>query len=639
MLQIMSTINYPPDEIYNPPALEKKNFEHIILWMLFNNEECEWANFTGPPLELSLSTLSKYLSLLKSNEYVEKISKGKYKITNEGKKRYHILSGDLKKKRTLSYPSPVITRRRNYGHWIIWMVYNNNYCVWSDFLDDDSPVKINQSSLSKNMNLLIDKGFIEKDEGKKYRITRSGKLEYSNVLKNYDLDRQSILEEESKRIEEVTKITIKFFEKYEILDENIQFRFLNNVLKLDYTRVESMLTDEEDFDKILLFISMNHPDQFPDFISTEEFSSTFGINESKLGYYLDEIVENQIYPIKFFKLIVSPDIYYYFQEDETLEIMLRAITEDHITKFTYLSKLFSRSINISATVNDILEKSSNLLFDKGLKESLRAFIPDYISYLAYKVEAKGEFVESMDKLEGIVWHDMIDIFNHKASNGQLEAQFEEEIREIDEELEVDPENLDLYNSKIRILIYFEQLDDVLEVLDKMLEVFPDNDKDIKMKKATVLRRLQKVQSGLEVIDELIEDYPEDDVLLSYKAYWLQYLNRKEDSISIIKDLVNRFPDNATYHDTYGEILMNFEDYAMAANEFQKAIDINSSDWYIPQTYIKLGICYKEQKDYKLALEHLKRGIEITDKEVSDPETKHKWLAIANLFVDEIEQLS
>lgn len=634
---MMSAINYPPEEIYNPPVLVKKNFEHIILWMLSNNDECEWSNFTQEPLELSLSTLSKYLSLLKSKEYVEKISKGRYKVTTEGRKRFNDLSRDVKKKRRLNYPPEIITRRRNYGHWILWMVYNNSYCVWSDFLEEDSRVKINQSSLSKNMNLLIDEGFVEKSE-KKYRITRSGKLEYSKVLKNYDLDRQSILDEESKRIEEITKMTIKFFDKYEIKDENIQFRFLNNVLKLDYTRVESMLTDEEDFDKILLFISINHPDQYPDFISTEEFSSTYGIKESKLDYYIDEIIENHIFPIKFFKLLSPSDINYYFQEDETLEIMLRAITEEHITKFTYLNKLFSRSMNIHATVNDILEKSSKILFDKGLKESLRDFIPEYINYLAYKVEAKGEFKETMDKLEGIVWHDMLDIFNQRGSEGNLEAQYEEEIREIDKELESDPENLDLYNSKIRILIYFEQLNDVLKVLDEMLEVFPENEKDIKMKKATVLRRIQKIESGLEVIDELIEEYPEDDELLSYKAYWLQYLNKKEESIDIIKELVDRFPDNAIYHDTFGEILMYFEDYDMAAKEFQKAIEIDSSDWYIPQTYVKLGICYKEQKNYNLALENLKKGIEITDKNVSDPEIKHKWLAIANLFVAEIEQL-
>ena len=83
----MNKINYPPEEIFNP-VLGKKNFKHIILWMLYNNEECEWSNFTEEPLELRLSTLSKYLSLLKGKQYVENISRGHYKITSEGRNRF-----------------------------------------------------------------------------------------------------------------------------------------------------------------------------------------------------------------------------------------------------------------------------------------------------------------------------------------------------------------------------------------------------------------------------------------------------------------------------------------------------------------------------------------------------------------------
>ena len=49
-----------------------------------------------------------------------------------------------------------------------------------------------------------------------------------------------------------------------------------------------------------------------------------------------------IYPIKFFTLEPSAEIVYYFQEGEKVESMLRTITENHITKFTYLNRLFSR---------------------------------------------------------------------------------------------------------------------------------------------------------------------------------------------------------------------------------------------------------------------------------------------------------
>ncbi|MFX1572830.1 MAG: hypothetical protein ACFFB0_08775 [Promethearchaeota archaeon] len=630
----MSAVNYPPKEIYKDPVLGKKNFEHIILWMLYNNEDCEWASFTETPLELRLSTLSKYLSLLKGKKYVEKISRGHYRITSEGKKRFLELSKDVSKKRKLSYPPDIIRKKRNYDHWILWMVYNNNYCKWADFLAE--PLSINQSSLSKNMNLLLDLGYIEK-ENKEYRITQSGKLEYSRMLQDYDLDRQSILDEESKRIEEITRKTISFFEKYSIDDENLQFRFLHNVLRLDYTRVESMLSYEEDFNKILLYISINHPDEYPNYMSIEDFSKKYQIKQSKLEYYIDEIVENNIYPIKFFKLIISPEEKYYFPENEKLEIMLRAITEGHITKFTYLNKLFSRPMNRTAMVNDILEEICEVLFDDDLNASLKDFLPEYINYLAYKIEAKVEFKESLDKLEGIIWQDMIEIFQSNESE-DFEQQYKEELEEINKQIGSDPTNLDLYYSKIKILVYFDQFDDVLDLLDEMLEMFPDYEKDINMQKASVLRRMQKVEAGLEIINNLLKKFPEDYNLLNYKAYWFYYLNKEEDAIKLIKEIIEHEPDNATYHDTYGEISMFFKDYDKAIEEFQKTLNLATDDWYLNQTYIKLGICYKELENYKAALENLQKGKDLTKKASIDPETKKKWLVIADLFISEISQL-
>jgi len=630
----MDKIDYPPEEIYKTPVLGKKNFEHIILWMLYNNEECEWSNFTEEPLELRLSTLSKYLSLLKGKHYVENISRGHYKITSEGRKRFIELSSSSEKKRKLSYPPAVIRRRRTYNHWILWMVYNNSHCKWADFLAE--PLSINQSSLSKNLNLLQEQDFIKK-EGKEYRITRSGKLEYSRILRDYNLDRQSILDEESKRIEEVTKKTIKFFNKYNVKDEDIQFRFLANILRLDYSRVESMLTNEEDFDKIILFLSTNHPDQYPDFVSTKDFSKTYGITIKKLEYYIDEIVENNIYPIKFFQFAVPPDKYYFFQENERLEIMLRAISDDHITKFTYLNKLFSRTINIRTKMDDILEDACGTLFDKSLKNSLRDFLPVYINYLAYKIEAKVELKETLDKLEGIIWQEMVDIFQSKSTEG-IEGQYEQDIRELSEKIKLNPKKIDLYYSKIKILIYYEQFTEVLEALEEMSNIFPKSEKEIKMKRASVLRRMQEVEAGLEIIDELIKKYPEDTDLLNYKAYWLQYLDKKEESLGLSEEIVSRFPDNGMYHDTYGEILMYFEEYEKAAEEFLEALNIESDNWYIHQTYIKLGICYRELKNYDLAVENLKKGIELTEKEDIDLETKQKWFSIGNLFIAEIEQL-
>ena len=93
-----------------------------------------------------------------------------------------------------------------------------------------------------------------------------------------------------------------------------------------------------------------------------------------------------------------------------------------------------------------------------------------------------------------------------------------------------------------------------------------------------------------------------------------------------------------YHDTYGEILMNFEDYENAIKEFLKTIELASEEWYINETYIKLGICYKELESFDLAIDYLSKGKEFTNKRFCDLETKKKWLEIVKLYLAVIEQL-
>ncbi|MFX1597147.1 MAG: tetratricopeptide repeat protein, partial [Promethearchaeota archaeon] len=286
---------------------------------------------------------------------------------------------------------------------------------------------------------------------------------------------------------------------------------------------------------------------------------------------------------------------------------------------------------------EIAEKSCEFLFNKDLKPLLIEFLPEYIKYLAYKIETKRELKETYDKLEGIIWQNITDVFQIQISEN-LKNQYEEQIKEIDKEIELNPENLDLYFSKIRILIYFNQYKQTITLLDEMLEILPESKRDIKLLKAVVFRRMQNVEAGLEIIESLIERYPKDNDLLSYKAYWLQFLDKKEDAIKIMQKLTKDEPDNGIYHDTYGEILMYFEDYEEAAKKFVKSMVLDANEWYIFQTYIKLGICYKAIGNLNLAVKNLRKGKELTNKNVKDPETKQKWLSIANLFLTEIEQV-
>ncbi len=627
-------INYPPKELLKP-TFGRRNFELIILWMLNNNDFCTWASLQS---KISKSTLQVYLKKLMKKGFINKTTYNEYRITPEGRDRYYELSVFKREKRRLNYPPKVILRKRNYDHWILWMVFNNNYCKWADFLEE--PLSINQSSLSINMNSLINNGFIIKEE-KKYTITQPGKAEYSSILNYYDLDRQTILEEESKRIKEITKKTIRFFELYQLKDKDINYRYLNNVLKLPYEEVESTLENEEEFNKVVLFLSINHPDEFPHYISPREFSQKYGIKQVKLDFLILRIVEENIYPIKFFKLKIGKDKCYYFHVNERIERMLNAIVEDHITKFTYLYNLYEEppkeaiSLSLELIINEILDDICGPLFNIGLKESLKTFLPEYIDYLAYKIEEEKKLIDVYDKLEVLIWENMLDVLQSKTS-GILDNQFKEGLKEINKAIKLNPKDIELHNSKVRILMYYDQYPEVLNVLDDLLEIFPENEKDIQMKKASVLKKMRNINGGMEIINDLIKKYPEDNDLLSYKAYWFQYLNKEQEAFEIMEKLTKIKPEQGIYHDTYGEILMNFGYYDNAINEFSRAIEIESKGNFIYQTYIKLGICYKELENYELAVENLNKGKELSNELSNDKDTKQTWFSIANLFLNEIE---
>ena len=633
----MGSINYPPEKIFSPSNLKKLNYDHIILWMLSNNEICKWSDFRCEPIEIPTGSLSRHMETLKRKGFVENVKRGYYKITSDGKRRFHELSMEKNKVRQLNYPPKLILNSgRNYAHWILWMVYNNRFCKRADFLKN--PLAINQSSLSKSLRLLVDKGFIEKDQ-KKYKITRTGKSAYSRMLQNYDLDRQTILEEENKRIEGLTDKIINFFEKFNIRDKEIQFRFLKYILKLDYEKVKNLLKKEEIFYKIILFLAMNHPDRYPHFISIHDFSQIYEIKKVTLEYYVGEISEGKIYSLKLFNLKKSSGELYYFPSNGSLERILRVITENEITKISYLNKLFSKSraaiaLSMESILLEIIDKSCKFLFHKDLGEPLRKFLPEYLKYLAYKFEIKKDFKDSYDKLEGLIWQSITDLIDSQTYR-DLEEQCREKSKKIDRELKSDPDNINLYYLKLKQLIYFNQYKDAIELLSEVSEIFPENDKDINLLKAVVLRRMQIIQEGLDIINKLIKKYPEDNSLLSYKAYWLQFLDKREEAVSIIQELSDKEPNNGVYQDTFGEILMYFQEYEEAAKKFVKSLLLGADEWYIFQTYIKLGICYKATGNFDLAAVNLKKGIEITEKKVKDPETKQKWLTIANLFLSDL----
>ncbi|MFX1414643.1 MAG: winged helix-turn-helix domain-containing protein [Promethearchaeota archaeon] len=392
--------------------MEKKDFEYIILWMLNNNEECNWSVFLDEPLEISLATLSKYMKLLISNGYVEKKSKGVYLATAEGKKRYIDLKFKDSFERKLRYPPEIILNKRNYAHIILWMLFNNDYLKWSDFIE--KPLSLNHNSLSKYLNLLMKKGFVD-SENMEYRITRIGEERYNKMLKRYQLDYQSVLEEEIDKIESIKENVRRFLKEQNVEDSQIEILFLDLINHLNYSFIENILPSKEDFYKILLFLSINHPSRYPEYISQENFSLKYNIKLATLTFCTQKITEEDLYDTKFFNLRLNDEVVYYFREDDKIDKMLHLIIDENILKFSYLKRLqpdISKEERNSQTVDlldNILNDISDKLFDRNIKSPLKKFVPDYINFLFGKYQKETISDDLVDKFKGLAFQNIINL--------------------------------------------------------------------------------------------------------------------------------------------------------------------------------------------------------------------------------------
>jgi tetratricopeptide (TPR) repeat protein/Mn-dependent DtxR family transcriptional regulator len=581
------SLNIPPLELIDKKLTLRRDYEQIILWMLNNNEYCEWANFIEEPIDIKKSTLSDKLRSLISKGFVEKESKETekgikkvYLITSTGRERYNEIS--ISEEERFNYPPRKILNKRNYDHWILWMVYNNDSCSWSTFTAEDSKVRINQSSLSKNINKLLDNGSIIK-VNKEYKITPEGRAEYSSMLREYDLDRQSILEEETNRIDEITEKTSEFFDFFDIEDEELKFRFINNILKLDYSEAKEFV-EEDEFNKIILFLSMNHPDQFPNYTSPEDFSLKYGVKKTTLDFFVDKIVEEQFYPIKFFKLITEDDKIYYFQINGELEKILNAVVEKHITKFTYLNKFHSKSengnglIKIDDILNQILEIVSGFLFNEELQKSVKKFLPEYINYLAYKIETEKPLIRSEDKLEAVQWQAFQSIFEAYDPTLMLNGNGNGE------------QYYRLQKSSFEVLdVTYLNLLDFTADKDFEDEFFSIENRDTFRKVVSKLKRY-KIDKARNIFEENIEKFTSDEKLI-VKALILNSKKDFEATEKISKNLISTRPNSYIGYLFHAVTLFELSEYKVALGIIEEGLkhsDHYSLDVVKAQNLIKIS---------------------------------------------------
>jgi len=408
---IPEKIKYPPKELIAPSAAEKKDFEYIILWMLDNNENCNWSTFLENPLEISLATLSKYINLLKRKGFISKVSKGIYKITSKGKKRVFDLKYKDSYGKELKYPPDLIYNKHNYSHIILWMIYNNESCKWNDFIE--KPLSINSHSLSKHINRLIKDEFVEINESQ-YNLTELGEREYSKILQIYSLDYQSILEEDMKKVEQIREELEVFFNKWKVKDVQIKIIFLDLLNQLDYTKIKETISSKTDFHKLLLLLSINNLARYPAFVTIEDFSTIYDMSQTALEFFIQKILEPNLFSIKFFEFAIDNQQKYYLRTGEKIEKTIRLIIEENIKNYSFINLMESeisseeRKNHSIIMFKNIINELSHTLFKNMLKIQLLDFLIIYIESLFEHL--KREIPKNIaDKFIILVFQDIVNL--------------------------------------------------------------------------------------------------------------------------------------------------------------------------------------------------------------------------------------
>ncbi len=593
------------DDIIYPDNLEKGRYEYNILLMLkLNPYGCQWSNLLDKKINISESTLSKYTRKLIRADFIKKISKTVKIKSNELKKKFYLITNKgLKRieeletlKRDIQYPQQNLPF--NSEEKLLWMLNNNQFCQWRHFLDER--LNISQSSLSKVLNRLIHKGLtkrliIEEKRFPIYRITLVGKRKYLEILESKNLGRKTILNEKIKQLKEIYFTSKIFFEEHNINEEDIIFQFNKYKSILEY---QSLFRNELVYNLIILFLSINHPDNYPQYISKKDFSLKYSIALETLEYFLNLIIKKEIYPINFFVLKLSKKQIYYVFEGDKKEIFLKVIIEDFLekkfhhdlieSKKTSLKNTFTISIDeISEIVSIIINEYK--LFDERFKTSLIEFMKNYLKHLIIKYE-KVNVIRGFESLISSfsinILADSQNLYLEKLNKnqvmGSIQVKSNERIKELQENLK-----------KIKIEI----------------KTRPEDHK-LLLEKGTLLRKLDLYEEAINLYLSLLNS--RDPVIKSYKIFMdlaLSYLGKYEleNAIITLTDGIKLYPENSDLYGFKADILLMKNDYSAALDNINMAIQFKNDDSLLYE--IKAKILYRMKK-FDLALETIKESIEI-----------------------------
>ena len=153
--------------------------------------------------------------------------------------------------------------------------------------------------------------------------------------------------------------------------------------------------------------------------------------------------------------------------------------------------------------------------------------------------------------------------------------------------------------------------------------------------------LGNFNKAINVLEDGRKHYPDDEEILFYLTNSYVSADKTDIAMETFKAGVAKAPNNQYYRYNYGTLLLQSGDYKAAAEQFKKAIELDStyhSAYYnLAVSYIRWGTALRERADslgiedpeykikYQQALPLLKKAIELK------PEDPLSWETIAKVY--------
>ena len=274
---------------------------------------------------------------------------------------------------------------------ILFALYEFGRIKRKDFTDYEKrlPYYVTKNTFDRHIRNLIENQLVIREyEGPIhiYSITDLGILQLKGRLEKLELE-SYIMDMEEKKLIDLIEEKSEFIKKY-ISNDDIILKFLELVSTIKSSK--SKLIDlKPKLDFLILYLAVNHPQFYPIYsISEEEFIKKYNLKKWELEYFLEKVIEEDIYHLYFYKIshsVKENDVSLYFMKKSQYGIIVESTINSQLKNFIYFILLEKIQYNLESHRQVYKQIVSSLIEDYNLfHEDLR----DALNHILIEIERK-----------------------------------------------------------------------------------------------------------------------------------------------------------------------------------------------------------------------------------------------------------